>query len=47
MVAQAYILQSYKLTSIQDVAYLSPIIKAIESEKKERLDMDAMVVKKS
>ncbi|GAM82834.1 hypothetical protein ANO11243_008200 [Dothideomycetidae sp. 11243] len=30
----------------EDVEYLSPIIRQIESEKKERLDLDAMVVKK-
>jgi len=30
----------------QDIEYLSPIIDEIESERKERLDMDAMVVNK-
>ncbi|KAF2155664.1 ubiquinol-cytochrome c reductase complex 14 kDa protein [Myriangium duriaei CBS 260.36] len=30
----------------EDVAYLSPIIREIESQKRERLDLDAMVVKK-
>ncbi|KAI5197536.1 ubiquinol-cytochrome c reductase complex 14 kDa protein [Aureobasidium subglaciale] len=29
-----------------DVPYLSPIIKEIESEKRERMDLDAMVIKK-
>jgi hypothetical protein len=30
----------------QDVPYLSPIIKEIESERRERMDLDAMVIKK-
>lgn len=30
----------------QDYPYLSPIIKEIEQERKERLDMDAMVITK-
>ena len=31
---------------IQDVQYLSPIIREIERERKEREDLDAMVVKR-
>ena len=34
------------LHSLQDIAYLSPIIKEIESESKERDDLEAMVVSK-
>ena len=30
----------------QDIAYLSPIIKEIEAERRERMDLDAMVIKK-
>ncbi|KAI5203372.1 ubiquinol-cytochrome c reductase complex 14 kDa protein [Aureobasidium subglaciale] len=30
----------------EDIPYLSPIIKEIESEKRERMDLDAMVIKK-
>ncbi|CAD0114759.1 ubiquinol-cytochrome c reductase complex 14 kDa protein [Aureobasidium sp. EXF-10728] len=30
----------------EDVPYLSPIIKEIESERRERMDLDAMVIKK-
>ncbi|KAH0293794.1 ubiquinol-cytochrome c reductase complex 14 kDa protein [Aureobasidium namibiae CBS 147.97] len=29
-----------------DIAYLSPIIKEIEAERRERMDLDAMVIKK-
>lgn len=34
------------LRAVQDFAYLSPIIKEIESESKERDDLEAMVVGK-
>jgi len=34
------------LTTTQDYPYLSPIIKEIEAEKRERMDLDAMVIKK-
>ena len=34
------------LIFMQDVEYLSPIIKAIEAEQKERFDLDALVIKK-
>lgn len=30
----------------QDIPYLSPIIKEIEAERRERMDLDAMVIKK-
>ncbi|KAI4723134.1 ubiquinol-cytochrome c reductase complex 14 kDa protein [Aureobasidium sp. EXF-10727] len=39
-------LESQLLTYTQDVPYLSPIIKEIESERRERMDLDAMVIKK-
>ena len=32
--------------ALQDYPYLTPIIREIESEKKERMDLDAMVVKR-
>jgi len=43
---RSIIATTYILIEYQDYPYLSPIIKEIEAEKRERMDLDAMVVKK-
>lgn len=39
-------MKGYILIGLQDVPYLTPIIREIEAELKEREDLEAMVIKK-